>query len=58
MHRLGEAHRLHRLDEVVDRALLEGLHRVLLVGGDEHDVRAPPDLPRCFDAVHARHVDV
>ena len=41
LHRDGEALALVRLEHIVDRALLEGLDRVLVVGGDEDDVRAP-----------------
>ena len=43
-HRLGQARRLDRLDQVVERALLERLHRVLIVSGDEHEVRAAADV--------------
>ena len=48
LHRVGQARLVERLDQVVDRALLEGLHGVLLVGGDEHDLRAarPCSAPR------------
>ena len=38
--------------------MLEGLHGVLLVGGDEHDLRAPRDRARRLDAVQAGHVHV
>ena len=33
------------LQEVVDRVAIEGLHRVLVVGGHEHHVRARLDAP-------------
>src|SRR5580765_199219 len=36
---LREAIGLHRLQHVVDRGALEGLQRVLVVGGDEHEQR-------------------
>ena len=42
--RRGEARRLHRLDEIVEHALREGLHGVLVVGRHEHDVRAAADM--------------
>ena len=42
-HGLGQARRLHRLHQVVEHALREGLHRVLVVRGDEHQVRAAAD---------------
>ena len=51
--RAREAHRLDRLQQVVDRALLEGLHGVLVVGGDEDDVargRRRSARPRCRSA--------
>jgi hypothetical protein len=58
-----------RLEHVVDHALLEGLDRVLVVGGDEHDlgqqlVVVPfagwqlGDLACRVDAGQARHADV
>ena len=56
--RLGKPRELHGLHEVVEHALREGLHRVVVVGRDEHEVRAPPDLARRLDAVDARHLHV
>ena len=47
-----------RLDEIVEHALRERLHGVLIVGGDEHEVRAAADVVRGFDAGNARHVHV
>jgi hypothetical protein len=38
--------------------LSECLHRVLVVGGDEHQMRAAPDALRRLDARQARHVHV
>ena len=59
---------LGRLEHVVGHALLEGLDRVLVVGGDEDDLAAASvvvvdraqlrDLPRRLDAGQARHADV
>jgi len=53
---------LGRLEHVVDHALLEGVDRVLVVGGDEHDLRQAAversDLARGFDAGLRRHADV
>ena len=57
-HGVGQARRLHRLHQVVERALREGLDRVLVVGGDEHEVRAAADAVRRLDARQARHVHV
>jgi hypothetical protein len=56
--RVGEPGVLERLDEIVDGALLERLHRVVLVRGDEDDLRAPGDRPRRVDAAASRHVHV
>ena len=43
---------------VVDRALLEGRDRMLVVGGDEYDVAPATGLLSDFEAVQARHLDV
>ena len=40
----------HRLQEVVDGVALEGLDRVLVERGDEHDVHAAPRRARHLDA--------
>ena len=40
-----DALRLDRLQQVVDRALVEGLDRILVVRGDEDDVRPVPPAP-------------
>ena len=52
-----EARRRKRLHHVVDRALLERGDRILVVGGDEHDVAS---LPTCapLRGPTARHLDV
>ena len=57
--------RLHRLEQVVDRLCLEGLQRVLVVGGDEHEQRerlaVRPVLGqrlRRLQAAQAGHADV
>ena len=51
---LRQARGLDRLDEVVEHALRERLHGVLVVRGDEHQMRAATDLLRGLDAGHAR----
>ena len=43
---------------VVDRALLEGRHRMLVVGGDEYHVAPAIGLLSDFEAVQAGHLDV
>ena len=57
-HGVGQARRFHRLHQVVERAVLEGLHRVLVEGGDEDQMRATTDQARGLDAGQARHVHV
>ena len=47
---LPQAVALHRLDEVVERAARERLDRVLLEGGDEHEVSPVADRARGLDA--------
>src|SRR5207253_9941477 len=54
----SQARFVERLDEVVDRALLERLHRVLLVSGDEDELGTARDRAGRVDAVHAGHVDI
>ena len=61
LHGRGQALGRDRLEQVVDRAALEGVDRVLVVGGDEHDLRARAGLGRGggdFQAGQARHADV
>jgi hypothetical protein len=53
-----QALRLGRFQHVVDGAALEGLDRVLVVGGDEHDLAGVADVARRFHAGLARHADV
>jgi hypothetical protein len=55
---LLQARGLDWLDEIVEHALSEGLHRILVVGSDEHEVRAATDVARGLDAGHARHVHI
>jgi hypothetical protein len=57
-HGFGQPLRLHRLHEIVERALGERLNRVLIVRGDEHEVRAATDVLRRLHAGQARHVDI
>src|SRR5471030_1659891 len=47
-----------RLEQVVKRALFESLDRVLVVGGDEHEVAAVEQHARRLDAGQAGHADV
>src|SRR5471032_2110873 len=47
-----------RLEQVVKRALFESLDRVLVVGGDEHQVAAIEQHARRLDAGQAGHADV
>ena len=58
----GEPLPLRGLEHVVDHPLLECVDRVLVVGGDEHDLRQPAlergNLARGDDAVLRRHADV
>src|SRR5471030_1025146 len=46
------------LEQVIERALLEGLDGVLIVGGDEHQVAAVEQHARRLDAGQAGHADV
>src|SRR5258708_3964556 len=46
------------LEHVVDCAALEGLDRVLVVGGDEDHVGPGADRARRLQAIDTRHVDV
>ena len=60
LQRLLETIAAERLQQVVDRVHLEGLQRVLVVGGDEHDRRHPigADLLDDAKAVAHRHLHV
>ena len=53
-----QALRFHRLEQVVDRAGVEGVHRILVVGGHEYHVRALADAGGHFQARQARHADI
>ena len=56
-----QALRTHRLQQVVERVEVEGLHRVIVVGGGEDDRRRlleGAEMAGQLDAVHARHADV
>jgi hypothetical protein len=54
----GESVRLHRLEDVVERLLLERGDREFVVGGDEDDPRPPLDALGHLEARQARHLDV
>src|SRR5438045_3559558 len=58
--RSPEARLVEGLQEVVDRAHLEGLQRVLIVGRDEHDEREglPVERARQREPRHRVHLDV
>jgi hypothetical protein len=60
LHRLQEALRRERLEQVVESLLLEGSHGVLVVGGDEDDRRQPArrQPPQGLEAVDLGHLDV
>jgi hypothetical protein len=49
---------IDRLDHVVDGAGVEGFHRVVIEGGDEHDVHAAGQGARHRQPVRARHAHV
>jgi hypothetical protein len=53
--RLGQALVGNGLQQVVDRRALERVEGVLVVGGDEHDVRARGGAARHVEAGQARH---
>ena len=57
-HDLGHALGGGRLQQVVDGALVERRDRVLVVGGDEHDVAGAGQLARDLEAGAHRHPDV
>ena len=57
----GKLVALHRLQQITDRATLEGGNRVLIEGSAEDDggrVLSLPDVTGGFDAIHARHADI
>ncbi len=54
----GQSRFVERLDHVVDRTLLERLHRVLLERRDEHDLRRRTDRSAPRRCRSARHVHV
>ena len=56
--RVGEPGVIERLDEIVDGALLESLHRVVFVRGDEDDLGAPGDRARRVESTASGHVHV
>ena len=58
LHGLEQALAGQRLEQVVDRALLEGGERVRVVGGDEDDVRQALDALRQRQAVQPGQADV
>ena len=60
LQRLAEALAIERLEDVVERADLEGLERVLIVGGHEDDEWHPlaADGLDHVEAVHLRHLHV
>ena len=50
-----------RLEQVVDRVQIEGLDRVLVERGHEHDARRVAlagEVLRELDSAHARHLDI
>ena len=55
---LGHALGRRRLEDVVDGALIEGGHRVLIVGGHEHDVTGAGHFVGDLEARFHRHADV
>ena len=56
----GQRHplRLRRLQQIIDRAVLEGADRVLVVRGDEDHMGPAGQRPGRLDAVHPRHADI
>ena len=57
-HGFREPYLFDRLQQVIECALREGLHSVVIVRRDEHEMRAPADVVRGIDAGESRHVDV
>jgi hypothetical protein len=58
LHRFAQARFRRRFEHVVDRAAFERVDRVLVVCGDEDDVRQALDLRRRLESAHPRHFDV
>jgi hypothetical protein len=58
LHGARQARRLERLEHVVDGAFFKGLHRIAIVCGDEHDVRALAAQACHFNARQAGHLHV
>ena len=61
VYRIGEPRRIDRLQQVVDRVDLERLDGVLIVRGDEDDLRrrvVAEHPPRDLEAGEPRHLDV
>ena len=56
--RKRDALRFRRLQQIVDGAMLEGADRVLVVGGDEHDVHLSGERFGRLDAIQSGHLDV
>lgn len=58
--RLGHGEPLgrHWFEQVIHRALLERVDRVLVIRGDEYDMGLVVQLARAVDAVLPRHADV
>ena len=57
-HGFREPRLFDRLQQVIECALRKRLHGVVIVGRDEHEMRAPADVVRGIDAGESRHVDV
>ena len=57
-HGFREPRLVDRLQKVIERTLREGLDRVVIVRGDEYEMRAAADVVRGIDAGETRHVDV
>ncbi len=54
----GEGFGFDGLEEIVERVGGEGLEGVLVVGGDEDDVRVGGQVLQDLEAVHAGHLDI
>ena len=53
-----DALRLHGLEQVIDRAMVEGIDGILVVGGDEDQMRLSGERLCSLDTVHLGHVDI
>ena len=60
LERLGEALTIERLQQIIERAHLEGSQRMLVVGGHEDDERHPLAADRLdhLEAIHLGHLHV